>query len=108
MFANPVLGWRHARQDPRSVCLRASVVSTGVGLEGTAGDDGVHWRRADAPEAFAAALVALLRDPEGRAAMGKQARQLVETRYDARCVLVRVTDVFESVAAARRRRGALP
>lgn len=105
VFANPVLSGGGMRgKILEAFACAIPVVSTSVGLEGTAGEDGVHWRRADSPDAFAAALVALLRSPDDRAAMGSEARTLVEARYDVRRVLARVEEVFESVVAARRRR----
>lgn len=58
-----------------------AVVSTTVGAEGNAGRDGEHYLRADAPDAFAAAVVALLRDEARRRALGTAARALVERVY---------------------------
>jgi glycosyltransferase involved in cell wall biosynthesis len=57
------------------------VVSTSVGAEGLPLEDGVHFLRADAPRAFADAVLALFEDPERRARLGAAGRRLVEERY---------------------------
>lgn len=59
-----------------------AVVSTTVGAEGLPCEPGRHLLLADGPEAFAASVVALLRDPDRRRAIERQARQLVTDRYD--------------------------
>jgi sugar transferase (PEP-CTERM/EpsH1 system associated) len=58
-----------------------AVVTTTVGGEGLALVPGEHALIEDEPEAFASAVIALLRDPGRRAALGKAGRALVETRY---------------------------
>jgi glycosyltransferase involved in cell wall biosynthesis len=57
------------------------VVSTTIGAEGLPLEEGVHLVRADGPAAFADAVVALLRDPARRRALGQAGRRLVEERY---------------------------
>ncbi|MBN1448009.1 MAG: glycosyltransferase [Bacteroidetes bacterium] len=58
-----------------------AVVSTGIGAEGNAAQDGVHFLRADSAADFAAALITLLQDAERRRALGAAGRALVEQHY---------------------------
>jgi glycosyltransferase involved in cell wall biosynthesis len=58
-----------------------AVVSTRIGAEGNAATDSAEVLLRDEPEAFARAVVDLLRNREQRAALGKLARRLVEARY---------------------------
>ena len=60
---------------------RKAVVSTTIGCEGLAVESGKHLLIADPPEAFARAIIALLRDPERRGELGRAGRTLVETDY---------------------------
>src|SRR5262249_30570264 len=58
------------------------VVSTRVGLQGIAATPGEEAYAADAPGAFAAAVLRLLGDAGERARLAERARALVEARYD--------------------------
>ena len=58
-----------------------AVVSTTVGAEGLALEPGRHFVPADDPDAFAGAVVQLLRDAERRRALGAAGRSLVEAYY---------------------------
>ena len=64
-----------------ALAMAKPVVSTRVGAEGLALESGRHFLAADGAEAFADTVVALLRDPGQRAALGEAGRDLVETRY---------------------------
>ena len=64
-----------------ALAMARPVVSTTVGAEGLALEPGRQFVPADAPDAFADAVVALLRDPERRLALGDAGRVLVETHY---------------------------
>ena len=57
-----------------------AVVTTPVANEGINAISGTHLLEAAGPEAFADAIVALLRNPEMRAALGKSAREHIQ-RY---------------------------
>jgi sugar transferase (PEP-CTERM/EpsH1 system associated) len=59
-----------------------AVVSTSVGAEGLPTENGRHLLLADSPEAFAHAVVTLLRDVPARTAIAREARALVTGRYD--------------------------
>ena len=69
-----------------------AVVSTTVGAEGLPVTDGRDIVMADAADAFATAVVALLRDPQRRRHLEDAARELVVTRYD----WAAVADQFET------------
>jgi glycosyltransferase involved in cell wall biosynthesis len=64
-----------------ALAMGKAVVSTTVGAEGLALVPGRQIVLADEPDAFSQAVVALLRDPVRRAAIGAAGRQLVEERY---------------------------
>ncbi|HET9359772.1 MAG TPA: glycosyltransferase family 4 protein [Vicinamibacterales bacterium] len=64
-----------------ALAMAKAVVSTTVGAEGLALTPDRDVCIADEPEAFAATVIALLRDPARRHALGRAGRQLVEDRY---------------------------
>jgi hypothetical protein len=57
------------------------VVSTVVGAEGLALTPGEEFVAADDPQTFACEVIALLKDPLRRQALGRAGRKLVETYY---------------------------
>jgi sugar transferase (PEP-CTERM/EpsH1 system associated) len=59
-----------------------AVVSTSIGAEGLPTEDGRHLVLADTPEAFANAVLRLLRDEPARAAIEARARALVAEQHD--------------------------
>jgi sugar transferase (PEP-CTERM/EpsH1 system associated) len=64
-----------------ALAMGKAVVSTTIGAEGLPLVDGQHFVRADDPDAFAHAVVSLLRDTARRRALGEAGRQLVMERY---------------------------
>ena len=64
-----------------ALAMAKAVVSTTVGAEGLALEPGRHFVAADDPGTFADAVIALLRDPQRRQALGAEGRHLVETYY---------------------------
>ena len=64
-----------------ALAMGKAVVSTTIGAEGLPLVEGEHVVRADDPAAFADAVVALLRDPARRRALGQAGRRMVEERY---------------------------
>jgi glycosyltransferase involved in cell wall biosynthesis len=59
-----------------------AIVSTSIGCEGLAVTPGHDILVADEPQAFAQAVLRLLREPDRAAALGTSGRGLVERRYD--------------------------
>jgi polysaccharide biosynthesis protein PslH len=59
-----------------------AVVSTTIGAEGLRTESGRHLLIADGAEAFAAAVLRVIREPELRRRIEREARTLVTTHYD--------------------------
>jgi glycosyltransferase involved in cell wall biosynthesis len=76
------------------------IVSTTVGFEGIALTPGHHLLVADTPDAFAAALLELLRNPELGRRLAAASRQLAEQSYDWRVVNAQVDAVYEACLGA--------
>ncbi len=77
-----------------AMALERPIVSTRLGAEGFDLVDGEHLILADQPDAFARAVVDLLRDDSRRASLGAAAARLVRERYDWSAVIPRVEDVY--------------
>lgn len=84
--------------------MERAVVTTPIGTEGIATEDGVSARIAKDAEGFAAAVVELLGDPARRRAMGRAGRRLVRSHYDVRVVFGALEALYEDLAAGKRRR----
>lgn len=78
-----------------AMAMRSAIVSTRLGCEGfpLAGGDAVV-AFADEPDAFAEAVVRLLRDPAQRQAMGAAGRQFVEEHYGWGAIVPRMKAVY--------------
>lgn len=77
------------------------VVATSVGAAGLDARDGEHLRLADTPEAFAAAVRDLLREPERIGVpLAQRARRLACERYDWSAIGADLSDLLEQAAAA--------
>ncbi len=77
-----------------AMAMGKAIVSTARGVEGidlVAGRDAVV---ADAPEAFAREVIALLRDAERRRALGQTARAVAESKYDWRTIVPKFDDIY--------------
>ncbi|HKT31105.1 MAG TPA: glycosyltransferase family 4 protein [Gammaproteobacteria bacterium] len=64
-----------------ALAMGKALVSTPIGAEGLPLVHGRHFLCAEAPSAFANAVITLLRDPARRRALGHAGRELVEHRY---------------------------
>lgn len=73
------------------------VVSTPIGAEGLATEDGATCRLTDTPEAFAQAVVELLRDPESAAAMAARAYEEVRANWDTPVITRRLIDGYREI-----------
>jgi glycosyltransferase involved in cell wall biosynthesis len=75
-----------------------AVVSTTIGAEGFALESGREAIVADTPEAFAAAVLALLDDPARRVALGERAR-VFAAQYDWQRVGPLLDEVYDELLA---------
>jgi len=87
-----------------ALAMGKAVLSTPVGAEGLGLRPNVEFVSADLPDAFARAVVTLLRDPARRHSLGLAGRRLVEERY----AWPQVARVFESHLATAARGHASP
>jgi len=69
--------------------------------EGLGATPGRELLIADAPAGFARAVVALLRDPARRAALGQAARQFVAARFDWATIVPGLEAVYGGEAAPK-------
>jgi glycosyltransferase involved in cell wall biosynthesis len=76
-----------------AMAMGCPVVSTSIGVEGLPLEPGRHYLRADTADDFADAVVRLLRDPELRLALSREARRHVEERFSFR----RAAEAFEEI-----------
>jgi len=81
-------------------------VSTTLGAEGIEATPGRDLLLADAPDAFADAVLRLLREPDVAAEMGRAGRRLAEERYSWRAASERLVGLFRSAIEAGVRRAA--
>jgi glycosyltransferase involved in cell wall biosynthesis len=99
-----------------ALAMGRAVVSTTVGAEGLGLEDKKHFLRADTPSEFVHAVSSLMRDPARRDALGRAARELVETHYswpqvthhfEAQCkqLLLRLDHPSESTVGSERNGG---
>jgi polysaccharide biosynthesis protein PslH len=86
-----------------ALAMEKAVVSTTVGAEGLALTPGREFVAADDPSGFAQAVIALLRDPSRRRALGRAGRRLVEERYSWGHVAREFEERCEGVLEARAR-----
>jgi glycosyltransferase involved in cell wall biosynthesis len=75
------------------------VVATAIGMEGIAARDGAHLVVADAPDAFADALVRVLEDPRLAETLSREGRQLAVSRYDRSVVARQLLATLEGQSA---------
>lgn len=76
-----------------AMAMGCPVVSTSIGVEGLPLEPGRHYLRADTAEDFAGAVVRLLRDPDLRLALSREARRCVEERFS----FLRAARAFEEI-----------
>jgi glycosyltransferase involved in cell wall biosynthesis len=86
-------------------CHGLPVISTRLGAEGLLARDGENVLLADGAEAFAHAVVRVLREPALAARLAAGGRRTVEAEYDWRRVYPAWDDVYERALAGRSARG---
>jgi sugar transferase (PEP-CTERM/EpsH1 system associated) len=82
-----------------AMAMGKAVVSTTIGAEGLPVTDGEHVMLADEPQAFARAVVQLMRDADRRARLESAARALVVEHYDWSAVASELEDALVTIAA---------
>jgi glycosyltransferase involved in cell wall biosynthesis len=73
------------------------VVSTRLGAEGLAENDGEFCRLADSPEAFAQAVIQLFSQPQDAEAMARRARREIEANWDMPTRTRRLVDAYRAI-----------
>ncbi len=104
VFVNPIRtgGGMRGKVLEAFACARP-VVSTPMGMEGIDAEPDRHHLEANAPQAFANAVVRYLNDADLRRAHGRAARDLVDRLYDPAVVFARLeNDVLEAVSRSGR------
>jgi len=81
-----------------AMAMGCAIVSTRIGAEGLAVENGVHILLADTAAEFAAAVVSLLHNAELRAILGSRAQMLVREGYDWQAIIPAVESVYENVS----------
>ena len=78
-----------------------AVVSTSIGCEGLDARDGRNILVRDDPDAFAAAVLDLLRDPQLRARLGDAGRRTVEEQYSWEIAGPRLLELYRELEDSR-------
>lgn len=78
------------------------VVSTTLGAEGLARNDGEFCVLADDPQGFAEGVIRVLEGPAYAAELAARARQEVETNWDMAVITARLADRYKALIAAKR------
>lgn len=87
-----------------AMAMGCPVVSTSIGVEGLPLEPGRHYLKADTAGDFAEAVVRLLRDPELRLALSREARSYVEEHFSFR----RAAGAFEEICRRAESRSSDP
>lgn len=81
-----------------AMALERAVVATSLGAEGFPVTNGRELVLADDPLQFASAVIALLRQPDRRTAMGRAARLFVQDHYDWKALISRLEAIYLPMA----------
>ncbi len=85
----------------QAMALGVPVVATGAAARGLEARPGEHFLVEDDPARFAEAVVALLRDREGRVRLAERARGFVESNHAWPAILARIESVVADAARGR-------
>lgn len=80
-----------------AMAMARAVVTTSVGNEGIGAQDGRDLIIADTPQAFAGAVVALLRSPGRRHELGMSGRDFVRSKFSWSGIISRFEDVYQAL-----------
>jgi polysaccharide biosynthesis protein PslH len=80
-----------------AMAMGKAIVSTRIGAEGIALQDGINALLADTPEDFAAAVCRLLENRGLRQRLGQAARELVESKYGWDAIGQHLLGIYDSV-----------
>ncbi len=106
VFVCPILGGSGVRVKLlEAFAAGIPVVSTRLGAEGLASEDGVLCAIADSPEEFAVRILRMFERPEEAEAMARRARREVETRRSMQAITARLAASYCEAAAVKRRAG---
>lgn len=83
-----------------AMALGKAIVTTTIGAEGIRLEHGREALFADDAQAFADAIVGLMRDPAAVARLGAAARQAAERRYGWRAIGAELLDAYADLASA--------
>ncbi len=89
----------------QAMAARCAIVSTHVGVAGIKATPGQELILADDAISFAQATIGLLRDPAGRARLGKAAHDLVCQQYDWTVILPRLLRVYQELGLGQNSTG---
>jgi glycosyltransferase involved in cell wall biosynthesis len=85
-----------------AMAMEKPIVSTTIGAEGLPVNDGDELRIADTPEAFAAAVSDLLRDPGEAKSMGERAASVVRAKFGWAGVANKFAEICEKTVRSNR------
>ena len=103
LFVCPILGGSGVRVKLlEAYAAGIPVVSTTVGAEGLARQDGEFCALADDPAAFAERVLALFADPQAAADMAARARAEVEAHWDMAAITRRLVDSYRELVIEKR------
>jgi glycosyltransferase involved in cell wall biosynthesis len=80
-----------------AMAIGTPVVSTSLGIEGIEAQPGHHLLVADTPQAFTRQVCDIAQDSELRARLARQARRLIEQKYDWNLVVQPLQRMLESL-----------
>jgi glycosyltransferase involved in cell wall biosynthesis len=72
-----------------------AIISTSIGCEGLAVEDGTSILTGDSAEAFADSVVKVLKDPALGRRLGEEGRQLVKSVYDWEVIGIKLRDIYK-------------
>lgn len=81
------------------------VVSTTLGCEGIAVENGVHLLVADSAQDFAASVIRLLEDRQLAQELGRRGRQLIEAKYDYRIACRALEEAYSAAWLSTSQKG---